>query len=72
MANNIYAALQNATAKAEKYDIQAFEVVILTAEGKVMRMCANRTAIAAKLKPEHRNGDAPFSFVDLINQYRKG
>ena len=52
MANNIYTALQNATAKAEKYDIKAFEVVILTSEGKVMRMCANRTAIATKLKPE--------------------
>jgi len=72
MANNIYTALQNATAKAEKYDIKAFEVVILTSEGKVMRMCANRTAIATKLKPEYQDGDKPFNFVDLINQYRKG
>ena len=43
--SDMYKELQNAVVKAGRFNIQAFEVTILTDDGKMLRLGGNKEAI---------------------------
>lgn len=65
----VFDELRKAVAKAQKFNVQAFEVKILADDGRVLKLAAYSQKIAAAENRKHEASTDKFNFADYLNEY---